>query len=570
MPAFTRDLKSMQSDYETLRKYANDYPEYITEPLLDRTEHIKRSLETPLRNNKTGLLKADAYAFFNISIEDGAIIWHDTDTDIICKSLAYDWQIVSRYTDSENNQKLSIIESNLSKYGRPSQGKYHYANYELVAGICAKAGLKVTATKDNAQDKTADNADVRREQRAKRTPRANKPKDGVTPTMPIISAQQPVPTRSAQAIDTGTPQITKPSEQSEPVTPVIGTPYPSNGLNLVIYKPSEADTKPDRLAIIDKYFYADTINLLYGQAGSYKTFWAIWEGISLVLGKELCGLPIETTGHKVLYVSLEMTAKDIANRMSRMTKDLTEAERKTVDDNFIIISAEDTPLTANNPNVLKALKDVCTSYGTDIIYIDSLTDYVAGNDIRSEGDMTAIINDLRQFVLENHVSFRIIHHGTKPTQDSNGSMAGIHTIRDLCDYVFLIKADSENEVKISSNMQLDKSAKSRYSEPLTILTKFVSADDSISFVKLSENQTSSYIERLQKLLTIVEENQGITSKDLRKELGYPKDYNRLVDGAVDAGSIIINSEKSDRGSSKKCHYTPTYYHAHENEIKKNC
>jgi len=340
----------------------------------------------------------------------------------------------------------------------------------------------------------------------------------------------------------------------------IGTPFLSNGLQFVLYKPSEADTKPTRKAIIPNYFYEDTINLLYGQAGSYKTFWAIWEGVSLVLGKELCGLPIQDTKqHKVLYISLEMTAKDIAHRLAEMTNDLTQEEKNLVNENFIIISAEDTSLTAKTNNLLSALGDVCDSNGFDIVYIDALADYTAGFDLRSEGDMTAVINDLRQFVLKHHVSFRIIHHGTKPTQDTNGSMAGIHTIRDLCDYVFLIKADSEKEIMISSNQQKDKSAKSRYSEAITMQARFVSDNGSISFVKLDATETTTHIEKVKKLLTVIEENQGIGKSDLRDKMNRISEFDKIISDAIKAGSIIANPEKSEKGQKKICHYTADYY-----------
>ena len=63
------------------------------------------------------------------------------------------------------------------------------------------------------------------------------------------------------------------------------------------------------------------------------------------------------------------------------------------------------------------------------------------------------------------------------------------------------------------------------------------------------------------MLTIIEENQGITAGELRDKLHNPKssDFSKLIDGAVKAGSIIVNTEKSGRGSAKKCHYTSAFW-----------
>ena len=345
--------------------------------------------------------------------------------------------------------------------------------------------------------------------------------------------------------------------------PEIGTAFLASGINFILYKPSEAYQMPERVAVIDKYFYADTISLLYGQAGSYKTWFALWEGVSLVIGKELCGMPINDPNHKVLYLSLEMTAKDIADRLSGMTKDLTEAERAKVDENFAIVSAENTQGMKANQDFLGALSILCKERDYDVIYLDSFADYVAGHDIRSENEMTAIIDNLRAFVMENHVSFRIIHHGTKPTQDTNGSMAGIHTIRDLVDNVYLIKANDQNEITVSSDMQQDRSAKSRFSEPTTIKLKFITDSGAYSFKRIQDTETKSYLEKLSELLTLIEENQGISAGELRDKLKNPKDLTKMIDGAIKAGSIILQQEKAGNGSPKKRYYTAEYFKGSE-------
>lgn len=433
-----------------------------------------------------------------------------------------------------------------------------------VIRICETAGIP-NIRPSKQQNAEADKAQENREKRKADLPRAKRPKENKasdlkpSPETPVTSVK-PITTEAPEDHSADQHEVTEIPEE------FIGTPYTfSKDMKFVLYKPSEAYKKPEREAIIKNYYYADTITMFYGQAGSYKTFWAIWEGISFAIGNELCGMPIEGGAQSILYVSLEMSAKDIADRITAMTKDMTEAERATIDKNFTIISAEDNAhMKASNADFLEALKSLCKDKHYDTIYIDSFADYIAGFDVRSENDMTSVIDAIRTFSLEYHVSFRIIHHGTKPTQDSNGSMAGIHTIRDLVDYVYLIKVNADKEITISSKMTTDRSAKSRYGEALEFTMKFISGEGSFSFKTIQSTETSSYIERLSNMLAVIEECQGISTGDLRTKLGNPKDLTKMIDNAVKAGSIIVNTERSTSGSPKKCHYTPDYW----NELHK--
>ena len=217
-----------------------------------------------------------------------------------------------------------------------------------------------------------------------------------------------------------------------------------NGFRFVVYDMDEAKRKPERRAIVKKYFYEKTINLIYGQSGHAKTWWCLYEAICFILGKSLLGLPIETgigdeeafkvwtaannltidevkedtsntfTQHTILYISLEMTARDIANRIEELCSGLTPQERETVKANLRIVSFEDNGnMIAGSAGFLKALEDLCLSFYFDIVYIDSFTDYIVGYDERSEDQMRRVISGLRRFTVDNGISFRIIHHGIR-------------------------------------------------------------------------------------------------------------------------------------------------------------
>lgn len=466
----------------------------------------------------------------NRNVGDGkaSIRFFDTenDRDLLNRIIVY----YKARIDWTRPKQQGIIKQNIACFGQDD-------GILWINGICDDAGISFTKqTIKTEQEKDTETAAAKK---AVEEHQSGKRK-------PVQAAQK-----------TKKPQQPKPSENAIEIShtiPEIGTAFLANGMQFVLYKPDEAYQMPERSAIIDNYFYADTISLLYGQAGSFKTWFSLWEGVSLALGNELCGMPINDGDHRILYISLEMTAKGLADRLQGMTKDLSVPDREKVNNNFVIISAENTSGMKANDEFLNALEQLCADQQFDVIYIDSFADYIAGYDIRSENEMTMVIDKLRGFVLKNHVSFRIIHHGTKPTQDTNGSMAGIHTIRDLVDYVFLIKADAQNEVKITSDMQDDRSAKSRYSEPMKMTMKFISDAGSYSFKQISDNETSNYIEKLSELLKIIEDNPGISAGELRTQFKNYKGLTRMIDGAINAGSIIMQTKKAGNGDPKKCYY----------------
>lgn len=517
-----------------IEKVPNDvFDKILSDP--DRMTAIKTQVYSPITSKNTHMSKADTERFFNVTLvsdqenKSRHVISEDrnNDRDLLNRALAFYFMRITA-TPERNRGELKKAAA---CFGQPD-------GLPWILSFFPETEVKPTPKVKTEQEKEAEQDAARAAVDAHISGKSKKVKD------------QPKPIQKPETITAG--------RDPEPLLPSIGTAFLANGMQFVLYKPSEAYQMPDRCAIIDNYFYADTISLLYGQAGSFKTWFALWEGVCLALGKELCGLPINDGEHRVLYVSLEMTAKGLANRLQGMTKDLEPADREKVNENFVIISAENTSGMKANDEFLNALAQLCTDQRFDVIYIDSFADFIAGYDIRSENDMTAIIDKLRGFVLMNHVSFRIIHHGTKPTQDTNGSMAGIHTIRDLVDYVFLLKADSQNEIKVTSDMQDDRSAKSRYSEAIRMTLKFVSDDGSYCFKQIQDTETSSFIEKMKNVLSLISDNEGITNGELRKQLGNPKDFSKILSGMI-GNTIIEDSGKSSSGQKTKVYYTVEYW-----------
>ena len=179
--------------------------------------------------------------------------------------------------------------------------------------------------------------------------------------------------------------------------------------------------------------------------------------------------------------------------------------------------------------------------------------------------MRRVITALRTFTINNSVSFRIIHHGTKTyTDGSGGSMAGIHTIRDLVDCVVSIK-QKQDELTITNDQIQDPSAKNRYNKPITMTAGIKSDGESyFSFYLKTEDEKIDSIAMKEKILKIVRENEGITAGEMRDKI-YKIDYG-IRDALVANEELYKLEESTERGKNKKRYYTIDYYNNHKQEL----
>lgn len=354
----------------------------------------------------------------------------------------------------------------------------------------------------------------------------------------------------------------------------VGTEFTTtNGFRFIVYDLTEANKKPERKALIKNYFYERSITLIYGQAGHGKTWWALYEALCLAIGKKLLDLDIEKDEdgqeihRKILYISLEMEAKDIAERVFELSAGMTPEEKNLINKQLRIVSFEDNSgMIAGNAGFIPALGDLVKRGGYDIVYIDSFAEYIAGFDQRNEDHMRKIISQLREFTVAYGVSFRILHHGTKTYADgSGGSMAGIHTIRDLVDHVYNVKQTDRNELRITSDQLVDPSAKARYKQSQTLWAGIQSDGETYySFCRKTDNERSGTLAMISGILLAVTENQGITAGELKREVrGIDT---RVRDQMVGTDLIMISEKTGQGGKPTKRFYTTDYYNDHKQEI----
>ncbi len=146
-------------------------------------------------------------------------------------------------------------------------------------------------------------------------------------------------------------------------------------------------------------------------------------------------------------------------------------------------------------------------------------------------------------------------------------MAGIHTIRDLVDSVISVKMTGKNEIKITSDMLEDPSAKTRYEKkPITLYVGVETDQETyFSFYHKEDNERSGTMAMIAKIKLTVEDRQGITAGELKEEI---RSIDTRVRDSMIGTDLIMHIEKNGRGGRDiKRFYTVDYYNQHKEEIE---
>lgn len=440
MPALKRNITQIQSDYEALRKYAQEQPEYITEPLLDRVEFIKQSFDKAIRNNKTGLLKADAYAFFNIQLENGTIIWSDTDEDIICKSLAYDWQSVGKYKDSDDKQLKSNIDKTLSKYGRPTykanDGR-HYGNFELLTNICSQVGLSAPDT--ITQDTKTQETKIKREKR-------------------LEKINDEIRTPSAD----GTPKLT---EKFSDVAP-----DPRDTVSVTVQQNTEADAvtlpeyhvfepltldgileTPPLDFLTDNLIVRNTVNVFFAPAKTGKTYLCLFYAICMAKGIPFLGMENHLQ-RNVGYLNLDMFRGGFNDRVKQVIRGFNPnsthediqniLSRLKIIDRESIRSAHGYTPNFFTKDYLDDLKYFIDDNNIEFLIVDTFSRIRAGSKENDNDHMGLTLQNAEEFFSPLECGSLFIHHTGKDGETIRGAQA----IIDNSEFVFgLRKVNKSNK-----------------------------------------------------------------------------------------------------------------------------
>lgn len=227
--------------------------------------------------------------------------------------------------------------------------------------------------------------------------------------------------------------------------------------------------------IIEGLFAKETINCFFGEGGSKKTYSQLDQAICIAAGKDW--LDFTTQQANVLFIDEECGEPRMRQRIYAALRGHGLGESIP----FAFVSMMG--LNLMTPRGLGDLQRVVRDTEAGIVYIDALSDIMAGGDDSTAKDTQVVFKNLKQVVHESHVTLNLVHHTNRV-----GNFRGSSNIRNQVDTMIAVESKAK-----SPNMDF-KSDKTRDSEPFEFSAVAHFGEDSFHLTSSGEKlKTDDYI-----------------------------------------------------------------------------
>lgn len=197
------------------------------------------------------------------------------------------------------------------------------------------------------------------------------------------------------------------------------------------FKRSELAALPRPIPLIERVLYRQTIALIAGKFGTYKSFVGVAMACSLATGKPFLDHPV-SEAVPVLYIA----AEGVSGIQGRV--EAWEAENGPVPDTFGVISVS---AQITNIEDMAELVEVIKESGAQVVFWDTLHRNTAGVEENSATEMSQVIKSLDLLREVTGITSVLMHHTGHGGERSRGSSS----IEDDIDTAFVIKlADPED------------------------------------------------------------------------------------------------------------------------------
>jgi len=200
------------------------------------------------------------------------------------------------------------------------------------------------------------------------------------------------------------------------------------------HKRSELAALPRPVALIERVLYRETIAMISGKFGTYKSFVGVAMACSLATGKPFLGYSVPEPV-SVLYIA----AEGVSGIQGRV--EAWEAENGPVPDSFGVISVS--AQIMNNED-MGELVELVKESGAQVVFWDTLHRNAAGVDENSATEMSQVIRVLDRLREVSSIASVLLHHTGHGGERARGSSS----IEDDIDTAFVIKlGDPEDRSK---------------------------------------------------------------------------------------------------------------------------
>lgn len=256
------------------------------------------------------------------------------------------------------------------------------------------------------------------------------------------------------------------AEQTVPLTAETLQVAPTAGrLRRALYNRSQLRELPKPMPMIDKTIYRESIVVLSGKFGTYKSFIAVGMACSLATGVPWFGRPV-TAAVPVIYAAAE-GAYGIGGRIEAWEKKHGIA----VPDSLYLIGVS---ARLNNPADMAELSVLIQETGAQVIVFDTLHASTPGMDENDAGDMGAAVDTLRTLRDLYKVTSILPHHTGHAGQRARGSSS----LEDDADTSFVINLEGEDRGPGNVRTMIHRKAKdSRLLEDVALYLEPIVLDD---------------------------------------------------------------------------------------------
>lgn len=206
----------------------------------------------------------------------------------------------------------------------------------------------------------------------------------------------------------------------------------------------ELRTKPKPKYLLDGIIPENSIGMLYGASGWYKSFVALAQSICIAEG-----IPWEADGfysvnqRNVVYVAGEGDA-GIPKRVNAWE----QWNQHRVGSNILWYPA---PVNLMKPEEVSYFAQAIVDHSPGLIWFDTLAKCAVGGDENSSKDMGVVTNSMLYLQHALHCTSALVHHTTKDGESYRGSSALYANV----DWAMEVKPNGKNQILLRGDKQKD-------------------------------------------------------------------------------------------------------------------
>lgn len=277
----------------------------------------------------------------------------------------------------------------------------------------------------------------------------------------------------------------------------------------------ELEALPPLEWLVKGWFTKECIGILRGEPGVGKTFVVFDSLFSMACGKQVAGKFETKRPLRCLYIATEGKG-GLARRAVACKSKFTKDEIDLINKNFLYVPEMPALLS---PNDMMELVQSYEEANIDVIVFDTLSTGIIGEDENSQAVMSLAIANCRQVGKKLGAAVIIIHHNNR-----QGNERGSSVIKGNIDFMMNLKAESQNQVSITSDKVKDGSKWEGVNYSLEVVP-FSDGESSCRVKWLTEGEVKAKAEATTKKDKIVQYFkmngcQWLTTEMIENSLGY--------------------------------------------------